>query len=99
MFVVSCLSAVQGALENLPADIGAGQEAGGVLRGLPPRSMADRAVRAAALQPLSSSRAEALGVKVGVCLCAMLHTSWGEQRSSAPPGVEDATKVDPGSNT
>lgn len=51
----------QGARENIPlsaADAKAGQPA------LQPRSMADRAVRAAALQPLSSSRAELLGVQV-----------------------------------
>lgn len=51
----------QGARENLP--VGPGLD-GKVL--LQPRSMADRAARAAALQPISASRAELLGVQVSV---------------------------------
>jgi hypothetical protein len=53
----------QGARENLP---GPGLD-GKLL--LQPRTMTDRAARAAALQPISASRAELLGVQVRVRGC------------------------------
>lgn len=49
--------AVQGHLENLPRD----ENAGAHIR---PRDVHDRSSRAAALQPLSKSRAELLGVEI-----------------------------------
>lgn len=55
---------LQGARENLPGPALDGKEGQRVLQ---PRSMADRAAHAAALQPISASRAELLGVQVG-CL-------------------------------